>query len=185
MSGRDRYGDAPEGCGIHPTGGEDLEGLRALWADGEVMRYVGFPDGLRKTPREMEEWLAWIREERPMTEHYSVYCGGTFCGESFYRIDPESGRAALDIKLFPFARGRGIAGWALRRAIEEAFAHGAAVCYVDPNPGNTRAAALYRRLGMVQKPMPEELRDPDYPGFLYFELERPDDDAKRGEQADG
>ena len=46
-------------------------------------------------------------------------------------------------------------------------------CYVDPNPENERAVALYRRCGMARKEMPEDLRDPAYPGFLYFEIERP------------
>ena len=40
-------------------------------------------------------------------------------------------------------------------------------------PANERAIALYRRLGMTQKEMPADLYDADYPGFLYFEIERP------------
>lgn len=164
---------------IHPTEPADLDGLRALWADGDVMRFVGFPDGLKKAPEEMEAWLARIDAARPASDHFSVYYRGLFCGESYYGINPESGLAALDIKLFAFARGKGIATQALTHAIDAAFAHGAAKCYVDPNPANERALALYRRVGMVQKPMPEALRKDDYPGFLYYEIEREDWPEKR------
>ena len=160
------------GFEIHPTGCADLEGVRALWADGEVMKYVGFPGGLKKSPDEMAAWLERIGAERPGTDHFSVYFRGIFCGESYYSVGGEDGLACLDIKLFPFAVGRGLASRALRHAIGRAFDNGAVKCYVDPHPENSRAIALYRRLGMVRKEMPEALADPDYPGYLYFEIER-------------
>ena len=157
---------------IRPSGRADLENIRRLWADGEVMKYVGFPDGLQQSMDELEDWLAWIGSGRPKTDHFSIYSGGEYCGESFYSIDSNTGLAALDIKLFPSARGKGIASKALQYAIDRAFANGALKCYVDPDPENERALALYRRIGMTQKEMPEELADPDYPGHLYFEIER-------------
>ncbi len=60
----------------------------------------------------------------------------------------------------------------LRYAVERAFANGARICWVDPNPENRPALALYRRLGMVPKEMPKELVNKDYPGYLYFEIRR-------------
>ena len=156
---------------LHSTAREDLEGVRSLWADGEVMKYVGFPDGLRKSPEEMLIWLTRIGAASPRTAHYSLYYRGVYCGESYYSIEG-NGVAALDIKLFPFARGRGIASRGLKYAIDQAFANGAVKCYVDPNPENAPALALYRRLGMVQKEMPQEIYNEDYPDFLYFEIER-------------
>ena len=158
---------------IKETSSADIPNVRRLWADGDVMRFVGFPDGLQKTEEEMREWLQGIDSVRPAANHFSIYEDGTYCGEAFYEIDKEhDNRAALDIKLFPFARGRGIAGKALRAAIDQAFSHGASKCWVDPNPDNERAIALYRRIGMTQKEMPADLYDADYPGFLYFEIEK-------------
>ena len=161
------------GLAIRPTGTADLDALRCLWADGEVMKYVGFPEGIEKSRADMEEWLSRIEAARPRKGHYALYFRGVYCGESYYGIDGPNGRTALDIKLFPFARGRGIAEAGLRHAIGEAFRAGAVTCYVDPNPENERAVALYRRCGMARKEMPEDLRDPAYPGFLYFEIGRP------------
>ena len=155
---------------IRPTCSEDLDCVRRLWADGDVMKYVGFPDGIVKTRPEMEEWLGRIEKKRPYTDHFSIRSGGVFCGETFYRINRDTGLASLDIKLFAFARGKGIAGKALKFAAARAFENGAKKCFVTPHPENAKAIALYRRLGFEQKEMPEELFDPDYPGYLYFEL---------------
>ena len=166
------YFDRTPDVEIRATGKADLEDVRRLWADGEVMKFVGFPEGLKKTPEEMVTWLEWIASERPLTEHYSVFYHGQYCGETFYSIDRAGGRAALDIKLLPFARGKGVAAAALRFSIAQAFKNGANKCYVDPDPANERALALYRRVGMTQKEMPAELYDPDYPDALYFEITR-------------
>jgi len=162
----------PDGLEIRETSEADLAATRSLWADGEVMRFVGFPEGLHQTEEEMRDWLRWIEEGGPRRRHYSIYEKGRYCGEAFYEIDPDTGRAALDIKLKKEARGRGIAAAALRHAIGEAFANGASCAYVDPHRENAKALALYRRLGMTEKPLPPELYDPDYPGHLYFEIGR-------------
>lgn len=147
----------------------DLNNVKALWADGEVMKFVGFPNGLKQTDEEMTKWLTWIEDGRPKLNHYSIYEYGNYCGETFYKIDPATNNAALDIKLKTAARGRGIASLALKFAITQAFANGAVCAWVDPTPDNKKALALYRRIGMTQKEIPPELRDPDYLQ-LYFEI---------------
>ena len=35
---------------------KDLGDVQRLWADGDVMRYVGFPEGLRQSNEEMGRW---------------------------------------------------------------------------------------------------------------------------------
>jgi len=149
----------------------DVGEVKALWGDGEVMKFVGFAQGLKKTDAEMTEWLDWIEKGRPQRNHYSIYENGKYCGESFYNIDPETNSAALDIKLNAFARGRGIAAYSLLYAIEQAFENGAERVWVNPNPENADALALYGRIGMEQKEIPPELYDPDYTQ-LYFELRK-------------
>ena len=142
---------------VKETTVRELPLVQRLWADGDVMRYVGFPEGLRQTDEEMREWFGWIESGRPARNHYAIFEDGNYCGEAFYQIDPERHSAALDIKLFAFARGRGLGTAGLSHAIREAFRNGAERVWVDPNPENSKAIALYRRLGFREKEFPEYL----------------------------
>ena len=149
---------------------EDIKNIQSLWADEDVMKYI-WPGGLKETEEGVKEWL-----DRNLAsgKHYSIYEDGKYCGETAYQIDEEHHSAAMDIKLFSFARGRGIASKALSHAIEEAFKNGAETLWVDPRPANSRALALYHRLGFVEKEMPEHViamgEDPAL--FRYMELSR-------------
>ena len=158
---------------VRETTAEDIKCIQRLWADGDVMKFVGFPDGLQETDEEMREWFRWIESGRPVLNHYSIFEDGIYCGESFYQIDRERKSAALDIKLFGFARGRGIATAGLSHAIREAFRNGAETVWVDPNPENMKAIALYRRLGFQEKSFPEYLiSENEEPNSIYMELRK-------------
>ena len=158
---------------IKETTRNDLPNVQKLWADGDVMKFVGFPEGLHETDEAMSRWLDRIEAARPATNHFSVYDDAVYCGEAFYQIDPKHGSsAALDIKLFRFARGKGIAATALSYAIDEAFKHGAERVWVDPNPENMKALALYERLGFQRKPMPAYLTGGEEIASTYMELVR-------------
>ena len=80
----------------------------------------------------------------------------------------------MDIKLFGFARGKGIATRALSFAIEEALKNGAETLWVDPHRENAKAIALYHRLGFTEKEMPEHIIAPgeDPTRFTYMELSK-------------
>ena len=156
---------------IKETSAEDLKNVQSLWANGDVMRFVGFPEGLCKTDEEMKNWLDWITSGRPSIDHFSIYEDGVYCGESFYEIDKERGSAAMDIKLFGYARGRGIACKALSYAIENAFEIGAEKVWLDPDLRNLKAIALYERLGFKRKDMPGYLMpEGEEIGSVYMEL---------------
>ena len=159
---------------IRETTLADLKNIQRLWADGEVMRFVGFPEGLHETDEDLRAWIEHLPAARPLSNHWSVYEDGVYCGEANYCIDEESRSASLDVKLFAAARGRGIATKALTHAFREAFRNGAETVWVDPAPENARAIALYRRLGFTQKDMPAHViaqgEDPET--NLYFELHR-------------
>ncbi len=161
---------------IHETTEMDLENIRALWNDGEVMHFVGFPNGIGVDIPYLENWLRGIRKRRPLVNHYSIYSDRIgYCGETYYRIETDRGYAsALDIKLVPGARGQGIASAALSFAMEQAFTNGATRVWVDPNPENKKALALYRRLGFVEKPMPQSLTKSAQPiDTVYLERMKP------------
>lgn len=156
---------------IRETTKEDICLVQKLWADGDVMKFVGFPEGLHETEEQMQDWYEWISTERPLVNHYCIFDDEVYCGETFYEIDCEhDNSAALDIKLFACARGKGIASKALSFAIEEAFKNGAKRVWVDPNPENEKAITLYKRLGFVEKEMPEYLAEDNEMVSVYMEL---------------
>ena len=162
---------------IRETTMEDIYNIQRLWADGDVMRFVGFPDGLRETDEAMQAWFCRMTEERPSANHFSIYEDGEYCGEAGYGIDRGYASAWLDIKLFRFARGRGIAAKALSYVMKEAFRNGAETVWVDPAPQNAKALALYDRLGFVRKDMPEHViaMGEDPAANIYMELRREDE----------
>lgn len=153
---------------ISETTKDDLDNIMSLWNDGEVMHFVGFPKGLGITKEKMERWIEWAIK-KPHRCHYSIYENEIgYCGETFYNVN-EAGAAALDIKLFPKSRGKGIALKALMYAIEHAFNEGKAkLVYVDPHPDNLKAWKLYEKIGFVSKPRPDFLGE----GETYLEITR-------------
>ena len=61
----------------------------------------------------------------------------------------------------------------LSHAIKEAFLNGAEIVWVDPNPENRKAIALYERLGFQQKDFPEYLISEDEEQTsIYMELRK-------------
>lgn len=159
---------------IKETTFNEIKNVQSLWADGDVMKFVGFPEGLHETDESVRAWLDRFISARPKENHYSIFEDGKYCGETQYRIAEGSRSASLDIKLFKFARGRGIATQALSYTIEEAFKYGAETLWVDPHPENAKAIALYQRLGFTQKEMPEHVialgEDPTV--YIYMELRK-------------
>ena len=156
---------------IHLTGKDDLPGVQKLWANPQVMSFVGFPEGLHETMEHLEyKWLPWVQNP-PLRQHWSVYENGRHCGESFYDVD-ETGLACVDIKLMPEARGRGLGFFALSHAIHTAFHEGGAGrVYVDPDPRNQKALALYGSLGFLPADRPAHLEQWDVP-VVYLEISR-------------
>lgn len=142
---------------IKETTVDDLENIMRLWNNGDVMKFVGFPEGLGITIDELKDWIG-SAVAKPKRCHYSIYADDIgYCGETFYDVD-EQGSAAMDIKLLPEARGKGIAYKALSYAIDQAFIIGKANrVYVEPHPDNVKAWDLYNRLGFISKPRPDYL----------------------------
>lgn len=156
---------------ITETTKDDLENILSLWNDGEVMFFVGFPNGLGISMEKLVEWLPWAIS-KPNRCHYSIYHDDLgYCGETYYNLNLEHGLAALDIKLMPKARGKGIAEIGLRFAIEQAFLQrNAKSVYVDPRPDNKKAWKLYEKIGFVERPRPVFLDEWD----TYLKLTRDD-----------
>lgn len=65
---------------VKETTVEDINNIQRLWADGDVMKFVGFPEGLHYSDEEMKNWLRWIESSRPALNHYSIFEDDKYCG---------------------------------------------------------------------------------------------------------
>ena len=139
------------------TAEQHLPDLIELWNEPDVMRWVGFPDGLGMTPAGATAWFDAVTSD-PSRHHFVVMADDVFCGEVYYRVDTPAVTAGLDVKLLPTARGRGLATAALITVIEWVFTRELSVeaVWTEPSDGNAAAQRLYTRCGLVpaQRPAP-------------------------------
>ncbi len=154
---------------IRETEKRDLKALMDMWNDGEVMKFVGFPNGLGMNEAKMDKWYDWIKSQ-PDTRHYAIIdMDKGFCGETFYSYKDKDAPAVLDIKLMKAARGNHLGNMALSFAIDMLFKNTDATrAYVDPNKENLPAVALYKRLGF--EAIAKE--NTEYPDAVYMEIDR-------------
>ncbi len=131
---------------VKETSSEDLPLLASLWNDGNVMKWVGFPEGLSMNVEKMVSWYNRL-QANPHEQHYSIYDGEhQFCGETFARQIDQT--FEVDIKLFANQQGKSIAAYGLSFMMAKVFMQKIdALIVVDPHPENIRALNLYQRLG--------------------------------------
>lgn len=144
---------------LRETTEKDLADLMGLWNNGEVMKWVGFPNGLG---HDLEKMLGWFHElqKESSRHHFVIYDSDIgFCGEAYYAVDKEHKWAGLDIKLRPEAQGKGLASDALSALIEYIFQHepDAEAVWTEPAKENVAARNLYRRMGLNPQPRPNDL----------------------------
>lgn len=157
---------------IKETDETDLMNTMNLWNNGEVTKYVGFPNGLGYSEEDIRNWFK-KNQEIKFFKHFSIYSEEFgYCGETGYGMPKNEDKIlSLDIKLLPKAQGKGIAEYSLRFAIEQAIKDKAGKkVYVDPHMENLNAIKLYKKLGFIEKPYPDYLKNDDYPHSIYMEL---------------
>jgi len=135
---------------MRKTTEKDLHNLMTLWNRGDVMNFVGFPNGLSATMDSMTLWLEKINQDSS-AKHWCLYARDLFLGEAYYRYELE-GPSIIDIKLLPEYRGKNIAYRAVCTVLDMLFRDTPAkVAQVDPHKENGKSIALYERLGFERK----------------------------------
>jgi RimJ/RimL family protein N-acetyltransferase len=155
---------------IRTTTRKDLADVTALWNDGRVMQWVGFPTGLGYDEERISRWFDKLQTEANR-HHFVVYADSIgFCGEVYYAVDKAHGRAGLDIKFVPEAQGRGLAADALKTLIRHVFETEKDVqaVWTEPWTANTASRKLYARCGLRPEPRPPDLE----PFESYWALSR-------------
>jgi RimJ/RimL family protein N-acetyltransferase len=161
---------ADDGISIRPTSVADLPDLMALWNDGRVMRWVGFPNGLGYDETSIARWFEDL-QINPHRHHFVVTSSSVgFCGEVYYAVDAVHHRASLDIKFRPKAQGSGRATAAFLALIDRVFKEEPDVdsVWTEPVESNLASRTLYWQCGLRPTERPEGLR----PGPSYWERRR-------------
>jgi len=155
---------------IKTTKKEDLKLIQELWNNGEVMKWVGFPKGLNKSIDDVKKWWKNLQNNN-LAKHFVVFTrDNEFCGEVFYKKDPDNNRAGLDIKFLPNTQGKGLATESLELLINYIFANEDEIdaVWTEPSEENKAARNLYSRCGLEPKPRPNDMEHAE----TYWELER-------------
>ena len=155
---------------IRTTTHDDLANVMALWNDGRVMQWVGFPNGLNYDKVKISKWFDKLPRE-PNCQHFVVYVKSVgFCGGVYYAADLAHRRAGLDIKFVPEAQGQGLATDALKTLFRHVFEtqKDVEVVWTEPAEVNDSARKLYARCGLRLEPPPSDMAQ----GQAYWALSR-------------
>ena len=156
---------------IKETDETDLDNILNLWNNGDVMCYVGFPNGLGYDKKKIQNWYKNIKQTKCF-KHYSIYTEEFgYCGETGYGLENiNKENVGLEIKLLPKAQRKGIAEYSLKyiiKIIEDKIGKNV---WVDPNKENEKAINLYKKLGFRENVFPEYLSSEDDGKHIYMEL---------------
>jgi|SRR5690554_349406 len=155
---------------IKLTEEKDLSNILILWNNGDVMKWVGYPEGLNISIEKIQEWFSGIQESE-LANHYVVFTrSDLFCGELFYMKNLKHKRAGLDIKFLPESQGKGLATEALKMFVDFIFKTEEQIeaVWTEPSKENIAARGLYDRCGLSEKERPDDMESAD----SYWELTR-------------
>jgi RimJ/RimL family protein N-acetyltransferase len=131
----------------------DADFYLALWTDPQVMRYVGFPQGL---PITREEIVARLRAQGGdafgrLAVAQLKGADGAVIGECMLRRPDDQGVAGPDVKLRTAYWGQGYGGELWRALVDYHFTHtDCDAIETSPNVENARAIRLYESLGAAR-----------------------------------
>ncbi|MEQ8225315.1 MAG: GNAT family protein [Candidatus Eremiobacterota bacterium] len=103
---------------------KDTSLFYSLWTDDEVMKFVGFPKGLKITEEEIKNSILKQSEghyNKPLV--IQLKDTGEFIGECKLGLPDKHGIAETDVKLFPLFQGKGYGKEVKKGLIDYLFTH--------------------------------------------------------------
>jgi 2-hydroxy-3-keto-5-methylthiopentenyl-1-phosphate phosphatase len=124
------------------------ESFQALWESGEVMRFVGYPNGLGLSQARYDAIWPGLQNDKEAIRLALEDKTGRFLGEAMLIAPDKDGFCQPDLKLLPEFWGRGLGFEAWQTIIDRSRARWPdSDIMVTPNIENDRAIKLYLKLG--------------------------------------
>lgn len=161
---------------------EDVDLYHALWTNPQVMKNVGFPQGLRITHSEIKQMLSGGgSSEFDRLLVVELKDSGVTIGECKLTQPNEQGIAEPDIKLLPAYWGKGYGSECWKALVAYQFKHtDCQAVQTTPNVDNQAAIKLYEATGAQRVSegvyhFPDSMREYTAPVHHYvYRLDRAD-----------
>lgn len=161
---------------------QDAELVYELWTDPRVMADVGFPQGLRITPGEVEERVRTPSEsEFEQLLVVQIKETGQSIGQCLMHHPDQEGIAETDIKLLPAFWGHKYGVEVKRGLVTHLFTHTDCVAvHATPNMDNIASIRMQEAVGGVRigkgvHEFPESMRECTAPVHYYiYQVSRED-----------
>ncbi|MGE3063793.1 MAG: GNAT family N-acetyltransferase [bacterium] len=125
----------------------DAEFISELWKNKSVMKFVGFPKGIKETPEKIVQ-ITRERIKNRREHHLIIEKSGCSIGEALIRYDEKSEFAETDVKLMPKFQGNGYGGEVKMTLLEWIFKNtDAEGVKATPNVKNIASIKMQERVG--------------------------------------
>jgi len=139
---------------------EDLQGLAAAFADGELSETDNIsPFSRDELATELPVFLGTRELVRLVVA--DAHSGVTFGGGTLHHLDPERAIIEIGYWLYPWARGRGIATKVARALAEHAFTQGVQRVTAHVSVGNLQSERVLERAGFTREGVLRSMPKPD------------------------
>jgi RimJ/RimL family protein N-acetyltransferase len=159
-----------------PNDEQDIDVLFALWNDPEIMKFVGFPEGLGQSREKIKVQIAGevgkIFDSVLMIEKRD---DGAVVGHCRLGNPSTDGVSAPDLKLLPQYHGKGFGVEILKAIVSYTFANtGTQIVQGTPNQHNLASVKMQEKCGfrktgkgLTQIPQSANRKTCEVPYFIY------------------
>ncbi|MGB3976420.1 MAG: GNAT family N-acetyltransferase [bacterium] len=125
---------------IRPANSADIDHIVMLWNDPGVMKYVGYPEGLKITHDAVQKKLA-DPAQTLLDRILMVECDGECIGQAVMHSPDSRGKSTTEIKLLPKWQAKGF-GTKIKRLLLNYLFENTSCLYIEATPSLENGAGI-------------------------------------------